>query len=92
MFDINDFIGVRKDFQQFQQSALLRAAVERKIEIIGEALNNALKFEPQLPITHARRIVNTRNKIIHGYDEVDEVLIWEIVIIPFRVIELQIRH
>ena len=40
----------------------------------------------------ARRIVNTRNKIIHGYDEVDEVMLWEIVInhLPFLQQEVQI--
>ncbi|MEK6780202.1 MAG: HepT-like ribonuclease domain-containing protein [Bacteroidota bacterium] len=59
---------------------MLRQAVERNIEIIGEALNNALKLNPSLPISNARKIVDTRNRIIHGYDEVEDVVVWSIVI------------
>ena len=77
--EIAMFVG-KKNFKTFQRTPMLRAAVERKIEIIGEAMNNALKMDSALPITNARRIVSTRNKIIHGYDEVDEVVIWEIVV------------
>lgn len=57
---------------------MLRAAVERKLEIIGEAMNEALKLNKGLPITNARKIVDTRNKLIHGYDEVDMILVWEL--------------
>lgn len=78
--EIEDFIGEKKDFRRFQRSAMVRAAVERKLEIIGEAMNQALKLEENLPITNARKIVNARNKLIHGYDEIDRVLIWEIVV------------
>ena len=78
--EIESFVGEKKNFKRFRNSALIRAAVERKIEIIGEAMNNALQLNGDLAISNARRIVNTRNKIIHGYDEVDEVLIWEIVV------------
>lgn len=54
--------------------------MERKLEIIGEAMNQALKLDENLPITNARKIVNARNKLIHGYDEIDKVLVWEIVV------------
>lgn len=78
--DIESFVGEKKNFNHFRKSALLRAAVERKIGIIGEAMNNALRINENLLVSNARRIVNTRNKIVHGYDEVDELLIWEIVV------------
>lgn len=57
-----------------------RKAVERNLEIIGEALNRIVRINPDMNITNARRIVNTRNRIIHGYDTVSEDIIWAIVI------------
>jgi uncharacterized protein with HEPN domain len=49
---------------------MLQYAVERNIEIIGEAMNKLLKVEPNVNISNSRRIVDARNKIIHGYDEI----------------------
>lgn len=89
--EIKSFIGEKKNFNRFRKSALIRAAVERKIEIIGEAMNNALQLDSNLPISNARRIVNTRNKIIHGYDEVDEVMIWEIVVKHLPILEKEVQ-
>jgi len=57
-----------------------KRAVERNIEIIGEALNRALKIDENLPIEHARQIVDTRNRIIHGYDSVSDEILWSIII------------
>lgn len=54
-------------------------------------MNNALQLDDNLPISNARRIVNTRNKIIHGYDEVDEVMIWEIVIKHLPILQKEVQ-
>ena len=51
-----------------------------EIEIIGEAMNRILKKEPDFQITNARKIVATRNRVIHGYDSVSEDVIWAIVV------------
>jgi uncharacterized protein with HEPN domain len=59
---------------------LLKAAVERKLEIIGEALNKCKKYFPDIPITNKEKIISTRNRIIHAYDAVDDIMMWEIVI------------
>lgn len=56
-----------------------RKAIERNIEIIGEAVNRILNVNPVIKITKARKIVDTRNRIIHGYDMVSEDIIWAIV-------------
>ena len=77
---IEEFIGEDKKFEQYNESKLLQAAVERHIEIIGEAIKHLLETDTLIPITNARRIVNTRNKIAHGYDEIDNAEIWNIVI------------
>jgi len=77
---INDYLGTKRDFTDYMNNKILRRAVEREIEIIGEAINRALKHDPLLHIENARRIVDTRNWVIHGYDKVDDVIIWGIVI------------
>lgn len=59
---------------------MLQSAVERQIEIIGEAMNNALRIDAELKITDARKIVNTRNRIIHGYNDIDNIEIWNIIV------------
>lgn len=50
------------------------------IEIIGEAMNRILKEDESIEIANSRKIVDTRNKIIHGYDSVSDDIIWGIVI------------
>jgi len=57
-----------------------RRAVERNIEIIGEALNRVLNKDPEINISNSRKIVDTRNRIIHGYDTVSDEIIWSIII------------
>jgi uncharacterized protein with HEPN domain len=76
---IESYIGKEKNFKDYLKDKQLRRAVERELEIIGEAVNRILKVEPEFPIDDARRIVNLRNWVIHGYDKVDDGLIWGIV-------------
>lgn len=57
----------------------LRRAVERELEIIGEAVNHLLELDKLIAIENARRIVDLRNFVIHGYDKVDNVIIWGVV-------------
>jgi uncharacterized protein with HEPN domain len=70
-----------KTLQQYREDELLRSAVERQLEILGEALNRALGEEPalEIKIPEARRIVGIRNRIIHGYDSVDDEILWDVV-------------
>lgn len=77
--DIETFMSTIKSFQDFEKDKLIRRAVEREIEIIGEAMNRILVIDKDIKVSNARQIVNTRNKIIHGYDEVDDMLIYGIV-------------
>lgn len=59
---------------------MLKAAVERKVEVIGEAVNRCTPIWPEIPITNKRKIINTRNRVIHAYDAVDDAMIWGIVV------------
>ena len=53
--------------------------LRRGIEIIGEATNRILKLEDNIEIENARQIIDTRNWVIHGYEKVDDVVIWGII-------------
>jgi uncharacterized protein with HEPN domain len=70
-----------KDFPAYQDDEMLRAAVERKLEIIGEAFAKLENAEPAVTqkFPELRKIVGLRNRIIHGYDTVDEELVWDVV-------------
>jgi uncharacterized protein with HEPN domain len=57
---------------------MLRRAVERELEIIGEAVNNIDKISPDIAITSKRQMVNLRNRVIHGYDKTDDEIVWGI--------------
>ena len=59
---------------------MLRRAVERNIEIIGEAMNRILKEDSEIQITNSRKIVDARNYIIHGYDSLSSEILWSIII------------
>jgi len=76
---IQSFLSEDPDFEHYKNNLMLRRAVERELEILGEAVNRILKQEPNYPITDARRIVNLRNHIIHKYDNVSDEIIWGII-------------
>lgn len=76
---IFDFLGDNRDFNEYKTNKLLRRGIERELEIIGEATNRILKLDDNIDIPHSRRIVDLRNWVIHGYDKVDDVIIWGII-------------
>src|SRR4030042_3012928 len=85
--EIHDFLPKESNFLAFQKDLKTRKAVERNIEIIGEAMDRILKEDPTIQITDSRKIVDTRNRIIHGYDVVSDDVIWLIVNNSFPLLE-----
>lgn len=73
---IDAFLGEQRDFKKYLEDKMLRRAVEREIEIIGEAMNRILYIDPQIEISSSRQIIGMRNRVIHGYDEVDNEIVW----------------
>jgi uncharacterized protein with HEPN domain len=76
---IHEYLGLERSFNVYESNKQLRRAVERELEIIGEATNRIIKINPEIDISNARRIVNLRNWVIHAYDNVDNVIIWGII-------------
>ncbi len=58
----------RRILEEFANNIRKRRAIERELEIIGEATNNLLRINADLPFSSARKIVNLRNRVIHAYD------------------------
>ena len=91
IIEIYDFLPSDKTFKSFQNDLKARKAIERNIEIIGEAMNRLLEKQPDILITDSRKIVDTRNRIIHGYDSVSADVIWLIINRYLPVLESEIK-
>ena len=74
------FADFPKRFDLFEKDGLRVCAVERKTEIVGEAINRIRKKDPTFEIPNAKEIINTRNRIIHGYDSVEKEFLWGLVL------------
>ncbi len=77
--EIYSFLGTKRDFKTYQKDLKTKKAVERNLEIIGEAVSRILKLDPDFKILNAKEIIGTRNRIIHSYDNISDEIIWSIV-------------
>ena len=70
-----------KTLDEYRRDDLLRSGVERKFEIIGEALNRISREDPSVlsQIRQYRSVVSFRNLLAHGYDSIDDRIVWEII-------------
>ncbi|NQU87656.1 MAG: DUF86 domain-containing protein [Mariniphaga sp.] len=88
LFDINSAIEEidsffkkgNRIFQNYTKDIKTKRAVERNLEIIGEAVKRILDRDKNVTLTNARKIIDTRNRIIHGYDTISDDVVWGIII------------
>src|SRR5829696_867164 len=68
-----------KTLKDYSEDRLLRHAIERNFEIIGEAVGRLARDDPEMVsrLSEHERIVAFRNVLIHGYDLVDDELVWD---------------
>jgi len=79
--EIEQFIPTgQKIFEEYKNDLKTKRAVERNLEIIGEATNRIITKDPGFEFSHSRKIISLRNRIIHGYDVISDELIWGIII------------
>lgn len=88
---LNCFYIKKLNFFEFQKDLNGKRVIERNIEIIGEAVNRILKVKPDININNARKIVDTRNRISHGYDSVSDDIIWAIVVKDLSLLKTEIN-
>ena len=88
---INEYLGEDKDFTGYRSNKLLRRGIERELEIIGEAASRILKINPEINIENAQKIVDLRNWVIHGYDKIDDVIIWGIISRQLPILKNQVE-
>jgi len=81
-----------KRYADYCNDVRTKRAVERNIEIIGEAMHRILNQDDTVDINNARKIVDVRNRIIHGYDSVSDETIWGIVIRHIPILKIEIER
>lgn len=74
------FAGRPMIYEDFENNYMCRSAVERKVEIMGEAINRIFKIDPDFAIPNGKDIVRTRNRVIHCYDGVTPDFLWLLII------------
>tara|TARA_R110000744_G_scaffold337559_1_gene442748 strand:+ start:389 stop:730 length:342 start_codon:yes stop_codon:yes gene_type:complete len=71
--------SVDNNFEAFRKDMMATRAIERQLEIIGEASTKILQIDPSVKITGIKSIISLRNYIIHAYDSVDLEILWGII-------------
>lgn len=89
---INLFLGEKKDFIEFQKNLVVRQAIERNFEIMGEASRRILDINPDFNLPNIKQIMGLRNRIIHAYDSIDDSAIWVIVVNHLPLLEKQVKE
>ena len=79
--EIQDFVR-GMNFKTYQEATVTQRAVERDFEIIGEALNRIKNIDDDIiqKISDYHRIIGFRNILIHGYDIIDEKIVWQAIL------------
>ena len=85
------YVDTPKIFEAYENDLRTKRAIERNIEIIGEAMSRILKQSPKIEISNSRKIVDVRNRIIHGYDSVSDDVIWGIIVKNLPVLQQEVE-
>ena len=88
---IEEFTKGINSYFEYEKNLLVKRAVERELEIIGEAMNRIVKADQEIKIDNAKRIIGVRNRVIHGYDKVDDGIIWGILIKHLPILKNQVE-
>ncbi len=88
---IESYIGTEKIFSLYDSNILLQDAVERNLITIGEAMSSLLKRVPEILISNSRKIVDTRNRLTHGYDDIENLQVWSIVIKHLPILKIEVQ-
>jgi uncharacterized protein with HEPN domain len=73
---IENYLSNKRDYKTYLDDKMLRRAIEREFEIIGEAMSKLDKLLPEIQISSKKQIISMRNRVIHGYDKIDNEIVW----------------
>lgn len=79
------------NFKNFQSDIILQRAIERDLEIIGEAIKKIFELEPNIKISSVRNIIGLGNIISHAYDAIEPEMIWGIIQKDIPVLEKEVE-
>ena len=89
---INSYLGENRNFTDYQNNKMLRRAIEREFEIIGEAMKMLANIDENIPITSKQQIIGMRNRVIHGYDKIDDELVWGTIVKHLPTLQLEVSN
>ncbi len=89
---IENYLGDKRDFSIYLNDKMLRRAIEREFEIIGEAMNRIDKIDPTIKISTKDQIISMRNRVIHGYDRVDNEIVWGTIVRHLPILKKEINR
>ena len=72
-------LKTQNNFNNFSKDNILQRAIERDLEIIGEAIRKLIEVNPNIKITASKNIIGLRNIIAHAYDSVESEMLWGII-------------
>ena len=87
---INHHLNYTRDYNFYISNLTVQRAVERELEIIGEAIGKLLKVDQTIDISYSRLIIDLRNKIINSYDNINNDVIWKILIKDIPVLKEEV--
>jgi uncharacterized protein with HEPN domain len=90
--EIETFLHDTAEFTVYQSDLKTKRAVERNLEIIGEAMSRILNKDTSIQLSNVRKIVDTRNRIIHGYDTVSDEVLWGIIKDHLPILENEVEQ
>jgi uncharacterized protein with HEPN domain len=83
-----------KSLEDYRSNRLLRQAVERNFEILGEAVSRLARTDPEVAarIGEHPQIISFRNVLIHGYDLIDDARVWQVITHDLPRLERQVTE
>lgn len=88
---IDPYLSGKRIFEDYLKNKMLRRAIEREFEIIGEAMTKLNQIDPEIPISSKKQIIGMRNRVIHGYDRIDHEIVWGTIIRHLPVLQSEIE-
>ncbi|WP_445738610.1 HepT-like ribonuclease domain-containing protein [Mariniflexile sp.] len=90
--EIKLFLPEKRNYLEFEKDLKGKRAIERSLEIIGEAVSRILKAKADFPVTNVKKIVDTRNIISYGYDSVSDAVVWGIIVRDLDKLQAEVKN